>query len=431
MTVSDFENFKTNFFEQLSKGNKKCLKVIDDNKKLVEYYINSKDLTYVKIFLNDFNNLVLNPRFEQYKLLKSVLEHPLLTPVANQFRESDVLVKACKKENISAIEWLLTMDINLGVQDELGRTALMYAVKFTSMDYIIKKIMKTKGKHIMAIDNKGNNALFFATENMLTFRELLKYKKYYDFYYKNNDRENALMFSCRYGKITTVEYFVYLCKYMDVDPEYTNTEGKTVPMYLAEHFRYRELRWMFKNYNINPNFKSNLGHTLFSCLVKKYYKTYTKVITETKGFGYYYDFFKSALGTFVALVELGCNIKEPIDKDGTKATEILLKLKDVITYGYLVSNGAEEINCLIEDKNNPDDKYPGVDITDLTIQKNIKASQKWLEEGLKDIEEFRNMAYLSELANRNWFFDSSPLTLITINSVIGAVNNVKNRNKNK
>jgi len=39
MTVSDFENFKTNFFEQLSKGNKKCLKIIDDNSKLVEYYI--------------------------------------------------------------------------------------------------------------------------------------------------------------------------------------------------------------------------------------------------------------------------------------------------------------------------------------------------------------------------------------------------------
>jgi len=217
MTVSDFENFKTNFFEQLSKGNKKRLNVIDDNSKLVEYYINSKDLTYVKIFLNDFNNLVLNPRFEEHILLKSVLKHPLLTPVANQFRESDVLVKVCKKGNRNAVEWLLKMDINIGAQDELGRTALMYAVRSTSMDYIVKKIMKTKGKHILAVDNKGNNALFFATENMLTFREFLKYKENYDFNYKNNDGENAIMFSCKYGKITQEEYFEYLCKYMEVN----------------------------------------------------------------------------------------------------------------------------------------------------------------------------------------------------------------------
>jgi len=427
MTVSDFENFKTNFFEQLSKGNKKCLKVIDDNKKLVEYYINSKDLTYVKIFLNDFNNLVLNPRFEQYKLLKSVLEHPLLTPVANQFRESDVLVKACKKGNRNAVEWLLKMDINLGVQDELGRTALMYAVRSTSMDYIVKKIMKTKGKHILAVDNKGNNALFFATENMLTFREFLKYKENYDFNYKNNDGENAIMFSCRYGKITQEEYFEYLCKYMEVDPEYTNIEGKTVPMYLAEHFKYRELKWMFKKYNIDPNFKSKLGHTLFSCLVKKYYENYSKVITETKGFGYNYSFFKSALVTFVILTEMGCNINEPIDEEGTKATEILLKLKDVITYGYLVSKGAEEINCFIEDNKNPDNKYPGVDITDPTIQENIKTSQKWLKEGLKDNED-QTMAYLSDLANRNWFYDSSPTTLIMLNTVKSAINAVKSKN---
>jgi len=424
MTVSEFENFRINFFDQLSNGSKKCLNVIDVNSKLVEYYLNSKDLTYVKIFLSDFNNLVLNPRFEKYKLLKSVLKHPLLTPVADQFGESDVLVKACKKGNIKAIEWLLTMNINLGVQDELGRTALMYAVRYTSMDYIVKKLMKNKGKHIVAVDNKGNNALFFATENMLTFREFLKYKKNYDLNYRNQDGENAIMFSCRYGKVNQEEYFEYLCKLMEVDPEYTNVEGKTLPMYLAEHFKYRELRWLSKKYNINPNFKSKLGHTLFNCLVKKYYETYTEVITVTKGFGYYFDFFKSALVTFVILTEMGCDINEPIDEDGTKATEVLLKLKDVIIYSYLVSKGAEEINCFIEDNKNPDDKYPGVDITDPVIQENIKNSQKWLKQGLKDNED-QTMAYLSDLANRNWFYDSSPTTLIMLSTIKSVINAVK------
>jgi len=404
MTVSDFETFKTEFFGQLLKENKKCLKIIDDNSKVVEFYLNSKGITYVKIFVNDFNNVVLNPRFEKFKLLKDVLYHPLLTSVLSQFRESDVLIKACKRVNRRAIEWLLTMDMNLGVQDEFGRTVLLYAVKEPVLDIVVKKVMKSNEDIIHKVDNKGNNALFYATENMITFRNFLKYKDVFDFNYKNYDNENLLMYSCRYGNINSEEYFNYLCKFVKVDPYYVNIEGKTIAMYLAEHFKYRQLRSIVKEYNIDPNFKTKRGHTLVNCVIKKYYQTYIKKITDTKGFGLNFQFFKSALITFVTLVELGCDINEPIDEDGTTMTIILLKLRDGVTYNYLISKGAKEYPLLVEDNLNPYEKYPGVDITNPIIQENVKTSQKWLKQGLID-NNSPMLAKYSELINKNWFFN--------------------------
>jgi len=87
---------------------------------LVMYYLNSKSITYVKIY--EFNNVVLNPRIEKYKLLKYVLIiHYLL--LFWLFKESDILINACKRVNRKTIEWLLTMDINFGVKYE---SALMY-----------------------------------------------------------------------------------------------------------------------------------------------------------------------------------------------------------------------------------------------------------------------------------------------------------------
>jgi len=103
-------------------------------------------------------------------------------------------------------------------------------------------------------------------------------------------------------------------------------------------------------------------------------------------------------------VELGCDINEPIDEDGTTMTIILLKLRDGVTYNYLISKGAKEYPLLVEDNLNPYEKYPGVDITNPIIQENVKTSQKWLKQGLID-NNSPMLAKYSELINKNWFFN--------------------------
>eukprot|EP00833_Pecoramyces_ruminatium_P004181 jgi/Orpsp1_1/1178213/evm.model.c7180000064451.1 len=96
MTISEFENFEKELLKQLRKDSKKCLKVIEKNSKLVENYLNGDDLTTIKKFVNDFNDVVLDREVKKYKLFEAVLNHNLFTKVLAQFRESDVLIRACK-----------------------------------------------------------------------------------------------------------------------------------------------------------------------------------------------------------------------------------------------------------------------------------------------------------------------------------------------
>jgi len=78
--------------------------------------------------------------------------------------------------NKKLIKWLLTMNINYGVQDELGRTALMYAVKYKDEYFAVEKMIH--GKHINLLDKNGNSVLFHACEAYFTLEEFLSIEIY-------------------------------------------------------------------------------------------------------------------------------------------------------------------------------------------------------------------------------------------------------------
>ena len=168
MTMNDFETFEKDLLTYLIKDSKKCIETINNNSKLIEGHLSTRDSAQVKDFVNNFNNAVLNPKVKKYKLFEKVLKHGLFATVLAQFRESDVLIKAIKQYNENAIKWLLDMNINFGAQDENGMTALMHAVKNDNYlndkfyKKLVKTIIKTNGKHIQFTDNEGNTALFHA-----------------------------------------------------------------------------------------------------------------------------------------------------------------------------------------------------------------------------------------------------------------------------
>jgi len=97
MTVTEFESFKNVLFTNLKKENSKALEIIDENEKLIKFYLNGDDQALIKKFVTDFNNVILdkNVKYDNYKLFESVLNHRLFTKVLNQFRESDILIRAC------------------------------------------------------------------------------------------------------------------------------------------------------------------------------------------------------------------------------------------------------------------------------------------------------------------------------------------------
>ncbi|OUM66890.1 hypothetical protein PIROE2DRAFT_5751, partial [Piromyces sp. E2] len=331
MTISSYDSFETEFFVKLRKESKKCLKIIDENQKLIEFNLCEKDLYQVRKFVSTFNDIVLDKGIEKYKLFNEVLKHPLLSTVLAQFRESDVLVRACKNGNVNAVKWLLTMNINYGVQDEFGATALMYAAKCSILDFAIKEIMDTNGKHIHLVDKEGNSVIFYAAENYITFSEIIKYKDKFDFNALNNRNENLILYCSRNRKISSaraIDFLNLLYKYNNNGINFENDNGKTAAMYLAEGFRYRELYYFVKKFKVDPNFKSKLGNTLTSVFIKKYYQIYMNRIIEKEGFCLNNQLFKKAIATLDCLCNIGCDVNVPIDEDGTTMLMICSKLHD-------------------------------------------------------------------------------------------------------
>jgi len=345
MTDSDFEKFeifKNTLFNQLKANSKECFKTISKESQLINRYLNSGELSNVKKFVNEFNNVILDSTFKKFKLFESVLERGLFNNVLNEFRESDILIKACKTVNKKAVEWLFTMKINYAVQDEEGMTALMYAVKHVSLEFAVEKILKSKGEHIYLVDNEGNNVLFHATQSPEILKKLLKSKFKFDIKQLNNNNESLLLYCSRYDRMKSFEI---LNKYRSFDPYLTNKDGKTTAMYLVKNGRFAEIKSFVKGRNIDPNFKNKSGESLVSIFIKSYYKHYIGDDKET-------DFSsicntiitKNYANTLRSLIDLKCNFNVSIDEKGNTPIMALCMMGDDNTSQYLIDKGIVDLS---------------------------------------------------------------------------------------
>jgi len=332
--MSEFDNFKNSLFLQLRNNSIDYLKTIEKYKKLIENYLNSHDPTDTKKFVKELNDVILEPQIKKYKIFESLLNHKLFTKVLANFRNSDILIKACKTVNKSAVEWFLTMNMNYGTRDDVGATALMYAVEHTSLSFAVEAIMKSNGDHIHFADMYGNNALFYATNSPDIFKKLLKSK--IDIKHINNNNESLLLYC---SKLDRIRAFEILCKNKSFDPNLCNSEGKTTAMYLVEHGRFREVKTYVKDNSINPNFINKFGDSLVSVYIKKYYQQYIGNIGETDFTSKYnYIVIKNFALTLMSLVSLKCDFNVPIDEDGNTPIMVFLMMKDYVSSMYLLDN---------------------------------------------------------------------------------------------
>jgi len=391
MTNSDFENFKKDLFKNLKKESKKSLTIIEQNHKLIESYLFNKDLPQVKEFVNEFNDIVLDKKIKEYKLFEDVLKERTFADVLARFRESDVLVRICKMEfqkaenfNITSVEnkkvidWLLTMDINYGVQDELGMTALMYSVRHKILDFVVEKIMSTNGKHITFTNSKGNNALFFASLNRKNLKRFFKYKEYFDINHLNNNDENVILFACRFGELNTEEHVFLLNKLNCSYPNITNRDGLTAAMYLVKRCKYIAMESFVKDNNIDPNYRNKFDNCLVSVFIQEYYNHFNKCIGDKDGFGLNLDQFKHFGLTLKKLIALGCDFHVPVDEDGNTTATILTKMKDDLSIQELLESNA--IDFAVDNKCDKNNRYNEVDISNKTIKTNLESIRKWLKE---------------------------------------------------
>jgi len=389
MTVSELETFEKELFAKLRKNSKKSLNIIEKNEKLVDNYLNGSNTEAIKKFVNGFNDVFLDKSVKKYKLFEAVLNHKLFTKVLAQFRESDVLIRACKDVkryyssyefedydeivNKKVVEWLLTMNINYAVQDEKGMTALMYAVKTVKLYFAVKVMMTEKSMYLL--DNDGNNVLFHAADNYSSLKEFIKYKDSYNIDHVNNNNENLYCYCSRKDKITSQKYLDTLKEYKCAQPNLANNDGKTAAMYLIFYAKYKELISFVKYYQIDPNYVSKKGHSLVSSLIQRYYTFYTKKIVQKEGFGLNLTGFKKFSLIFEALKNMGCDFSISVDENGTTVPMILSKLHDEVTHNYLFGN-----EPIVNVKT--DIKYEEIDVSDPNVAKNLKSIQMWINEAL-------------------------------------------------
>jgi ankyrin repeat protein len=330
MTKTEFETFSETLLNQLKNEKKDSLRTIENNTKLIENYLNGQDLGYLKKFVNDFNDTVIEAQVKKYKLFEKVLNQKLFYNVIAEFRKSDVLIRACKKVNKKAVEWLLTMNIDPNVQDENGMTALMHAAEHASTDFAVSKLLNEKSANM--VDNNGNNVLIHATNALDILKKLLKSK--ISMNRLNNDGEDALLYSCRYDKIRAYEILI---KEKNANVNCSNCVGMTPAMYLVENARYREVESLIKSGKVDPNYCGKNDNTLVSVYIKKYYQQYIGNIGETNYTSKYnYVVTKNYALTFRVLIDMGCDFNRPIDVDGNTPIVALLMMKDYVSAKYLI-----------------------------------------------------------------------------------------------
>ncbi|ORX44873.1 ankyrin [Piromyces finnis] len=322
----DFELFESNILNHLKEKNEnECLNDIDNNEEVIKNYFNSKKIKYCKNFIDKFNNIVVETYNDfGFSLIEKVLIHDFFSFVLVMFRESDVLVKACAKGNEDAINWLLSMEVNLCIKDEKGMTAMMYVVKIPKLLTYINYFIDNDNILKMT-DKDGQTALFHAVNNPEAFKLLID--SGIDINHLNKNNDSILTYCCK-NKIYKPIKLILECKnvYLNI---YNNDE-RTAVMYLIEDGRYEELTTLIETQNcVNFDFKNGFGETALSLLIKKYYECYQNENKEE---------IRSYLEIIKILVEQNVNFNIGIDEEGNTPFMFFMAINDWYTVLLLLMN---------------------------------------------------------------------------------------------
>lgn len=238
----DFEKFKSVFFSKLKGGSKDCIAIIERNYKLVEAYLSgNENVKTINQFINSFNEIILENKKFKYSLTEKIFKIPCMKSVSEFFRESDILIQACKTNNINAIKWLMTMNINLLKQDDDGMTALMHAVKRYHQLFFVKKyteeVLSSFSKNddddpLNIKDRNGENVLFHAIKNTEAFKFLVGCIPALDVNCVEYSNNETVLIRC--AKSDRVNFISLILERPDVDINIVDSKGWPISFYLAK-----------------------------------------------------------------------------------------------------------------------------------------------------------------------------------------------------
>ncbi|OUM58565.1 hypothetical protein PIROE2DRAFT_16115 [Piromyces sp. E2] len=247
----DFEEFQRKLLSEIKSDSKACYDIVDNNKELLDHYLydNRNASVYIVSLVENINDAVVYD-LKKFKTLEKVLKHTSFQKVLGEFRESDVLIRACKIGNKKAVDWLLTMNMNIRITDNKGMTAFMYAVQYSTMLPVIEFLLKIADEKYLNIkDINGNTAIFHAIKNKDVLEKMLEYKKI-NIYHINNNNENLFMYACKNDYIISFNTLIKL----NFDFNLCSKSGKTAAMYLEENGRQFQLKTLVNEKTIYDNY---------------------------------------------------------------------------------------------------------------------------------------------------------------------------------
>jgi len=344
----EFDKFQIEFLNKLKTNKtKSCLEFIESNEELVKNNLgdNANPQT-IKNFVDEINNIIVDnnnysssfiniiiDNDNKYEIYEKVLNHPYFNRVLNEFKNSNVLLRACIDGNKYLAKWLITMGINPCYQDEEGVTALMYAAR-QGFDFVISPYLHDT-ECINLEDNHGNNVLFHYISNpsfddeivVIDSGSIMANNKFiYDLIMNsdininhiNHKGETVLLLCIKKNIFFTFKILLMNDK---INVNICDAEDKTPAMYLTEKGCCNELFELQKR-NCNYNYVNRDGQSVMSILISKLY-------VKKDGLDIYY--YKKYVDIMNELVNQQFNFNSPVDKDGNTAFMIMLIVNDMIT----------------------------------------------------------------------------------------------------
>jgi len=336
-----FEDFKYQLLLYIKNRDINYRTIIEKNDYLITEYLNRPDkLDNVKSFVNGLIDIIIDT--DNYEHIEYVLNHPLMELVSEQFKQSNVLIRACIDSPYykNIVDWVLPKDIDLYTRDEFGRTALMAVVTHYNLGFLIDFILNNCSmKYASMEDDNGNTALFYAVPQIEFFKKLLDFGL--DYNHVNKDGDTILMYACKLDKL---KMFDNLIKKPDFNVHQINNIGKNLAMLLIEKRRSVEFKILVHYHNIDLDYKNRFDETLVSILIKNYYSQIESkpVIYENTEYKFYYTL-KSYISILRLLVYKGCNFNIILDSEGNTPIIFFMLMKDYLIAHYLLVNCKKNI----------------------------------------------------------------------------------------
>ncbi|ORX46861.1 ankyrin [Piromyces finnis] len=324
----DYEKFQLELLNQLSSENNECIEFIEKNKEtIIKNFGEKADIKKIYNFTNKINDIIVSDKLNlNYELIEDVLKHPYFNNVLKIFRNSDVLVRACRVKNERAGKWLIGMNINPYIQDENGVTALMYATQNCILSILNQ--YSNDNKCLTLVDKNGENALFYFVRSPVFYGEERQNQwllnPIIDINHKNNNGETLLIYCAKNDILKPINK--YILKNPSIDVNIVDNEGKTAIMYLTERGRHLEI-FNLRNKNCNYDYKNSKNQSALSILIKKMYSEPDDLYKDN-----YYNYVQ----IMADFIRYQCDFNCSVDINDNTPFMILLLANDMQTAEFCI-----------------------------------------------------------------------------------------------